>query len=242
MATFTRRDLTLAAVAVVRILGIDPGTRVVGFGCLEMVVDGPRRSHGEAPLALRASNTVRAGCGSAADVSLMAMGVLRLGARETSLCDRLLALAEQFRALIARLAPDEIAVEEAFYGKSVQAALRIGEARGVVLAESARSGLPVHQFAPARVKRSVAGHGAAAKETVAAMVRQFVATGPALAKVPADATDAVAVALTRVEQRRSPLAGLLAEAARETGVRSPDARQAPVAISVARPSNPATGQ
>ena len=215
MATFTRRDLTLGAVAVVRILGIDPGTRVVGFGCLEMVVDGPRRSHGELPLALRTSNTVRAGSGSCANVSLMAMGVLRLGTRETCLAQRLLALAEQFHALIDRLQPNEIAVEEAFYGKSVQAALRIGEARGVVLAESARSGLTVHQFAPARVKRSVTGHGAAAKETVAAMVRQLVAMGASLASVPADATDAVAVALTRVEQRRSPLAGLLADAARE---------------------------
>ena len=227
--------------AVVRILGIDPGTRVVGFGCLEMVVDGPRRSHGEVPLALRASNTVRAGSGSAGDVSLLAIGVLRLGAREASLSERLLALAEQFRRLLAELKPDEIAVEEAFYGKSVQAALRIGEARGVVLAESARSGLLVHQFAPARVKRSVTGNGAAAKETVAAMVRQLVATGAAsLASVPADATDAVAVALTRVEQRRSPLDGLRAEAPREPGVRVREART--VAIPQSPPSNPATGQ
>lgn len=211
--------------AVVRILGIDPGTRVVGFGCLEMVVDGPRRSHGEVPLALRTSNTVRAGSGSCAGVRLMAMGVLRLGARESSLPQRLLALAEQFGDLIVRLQPNEIAVEEAFYGKSVQAALRIGEARGVVLAESARAGLPVHQFAPARVKRSVTGRGAAAKETVAAMVRQLVAMGAAvLEDVPPDATDAVAVALTRVEQCRSPLAGLLVDAARESRLRSREAR------------------
>lgn len=199
--------------AVVRILGIDPGTRVVGFGCLEMVVDGPRRSHGEVPLALRTSNTVRAGTGSCADVRLTEMGVLRLGVQETCLPERLLALADQFRALIVRLQPNEIAVEEAFYGKSVQAALRIGEARGVVLAESARAGLSVHQFAPARIKRSVTGRGAATKETVAAMVRQLVVMGVVRLDVPADATDAVAVALTRVEQRRSPLAELRAAAA-----------------------------
>jgi crossover junction endodeoxyribonuclease RuvC len=205
MATFTRRDLTLTAVAVVRILGIDPGTLVVGFGCLELVVDGPRRSHGERPLALRASNTVHVG-GGGGDVELVAMGVLRLGARDAQLPIRLLSLAEQFRRLVDQLQPTEVAIEQAFYGKSVQAALRIGEARGVVLAEAARAGLAVHQFAPARVKRCVTGSGAATKEAVAAMVGQLVRLGPGMARdLPADATDAVAVALTWVEQRRSPL-------------------------------------
>lgn len=205
MATFTPKDLTLGTVAVVRILGIDPGTMVVGFGCLELVVDGPRRSHGERPLALRASNTVHVG-GGGGDVGLVAMGVLRLGGRDTELPARLLALAEQFRRLLEQLQPHEVAVEQAFYGKSVQAALRIGEARGVVLAEAARASLPVHQFAPARVKRCVTGRGAATKEAVAAMVGQLVRLGPGMGHgLPADATDAVAVALTRVEQRRSPL-------------------------------------
>ena len=205
MATFTRRDLTLGAVAVVRILGIDPGTLVVGFGCLDLVVDGPRRSHGERPLAARASNMVAAG-GGGGDVTLVEMGVLRLGGRDEVLPQRLLALSEQFRALLARLRPTEVAIEQAFYGKSVQAALRIGEARGVVLAEVARFGIDVHQFAPARVKRCVTGRGAASKESVAAMVGQLVRLERELPEsLPADATDAVAVALTRVEQRRSPL-------------------------------------
>lgn len=205
MATFTRRDLTLGPVAVVRILGIDPGTLVVGFGCLELVVDGPRRSHGERPLAMRASNTVQVG-GGGGDVTLAAMGVLRLGGRDAELPQRLLSLADQFRALLERLRPDEVAVEQAFYGKSVQAALRIGEARGVVLAEAARFGVTVHQFAPARVKRCVTGRGAASKASVAAMVTQLVRISARQSEgLPADATDAVAVALTRVEQRRSPL-------------------------------------
>ncbi len=205
MATFTRRDLTLAAVAVVRILGIDPGTQVVGYGCLEVVLAGPRRPGGAVPMALRASNTVLPG-GSGRDVRMVAMGVMRLGGRGAALASRLLSLAEQFRALLTDLQPDEVALEEAFYGKSVQAALRIGEARGVVLAESARAGAPVHQFAPARIKRVVTGRGAAKKETVAAMVEQLLRAGRLGAEaVPHDATDALAVAWTRLEQRRSPL-------------------------------------
>ncbi len=207
MAIFTLTDLTLAKVAVVRILGIDPGTQVVGFGCLEVVVDGPRRSHGEVPLALRAGNVMRLDSRASGDVRLLDAGVMLLGGRDTALPERLLALADQFRGLLGQLQPNEIALEEAFYGKSVQAALRIGEARGVILAESARAGLPVHQFSPARVKRCVTGHGAASKDSVANMVAQLVRVGVRqLAKgLPEDATDALAVALTRLEARRSPL-------------------------------------
>jgi len=191
-------------VAVVRILGVDPGTQVVGYGCLEVAFGGPRPDPPERPLALRASNTVRGGGGG--DVTLAAIGVLRLGGRAAPLPERLLSLARQFHALLEQLRPDEVAVELAFYGKSVQAALRIGEARGVLLAESARLGLPVHQFAPARVKRCVTGGGAAGKRAVAAMVLQLVrGAGSRAADLPPDATDALAVALTRVEQRRSPL-------------------------------------
>ncbi len=205
MAIFTASDLTLGRVAVVRILGVDPGTQVVGYGCLELTLAGSRRSSGETPLALRACNTILPGAG-AQDAKVVAIGVLRLGVRGTDIARRLHALADQFRSLLADLRPDEVALEEAFYGKSVQAALRIGEARGVVLAESARAGAPVHQFAPARVKRVVTGRGSAAKETVAAMVAQLVRTGAqAPSGVPLDATDALAVAWTRLEQRRSPL-------------------------------------
>jgi crossover junction endodeoxyribonuclease RuvC len=133
--------------------------------------------------------------------------VLRLGGRAQELPERLRSLAIQFRELLARFEPGELALEQAFHGKSVQAALRIGEARGVLLAEAAAARLPVHQFAPARVKRCVTGHGAAAKESVAAMVRQFVRVDERVlaADVPTDATDAVAVAWTRLEERRSPL-------------------------------------
>jgi crossover junction endodeoxyribonuclease RuvC len=209
MATFTPSDLTLLPVAVVRILGIDPGTQVVGYGCLELAAGGLPGSSGAAstPLAMRGSNVVRASA-ARGGAKLVATGVFRLGKRGDALTSRLLSLSEQFAALVSELRPTEVAVEEAFFGKSVQAALRIGEARGVVLAESARAGLAVHQYAPARIKRCVAGHGSARKDTVARMLSQMIAelSGAAGRSLPEDATDAVAVAWTRLEELRSPLA------------------------------------
>ncbi|MFM1872526.1 MAG: Crossover junction endodeoxyribonuclease RuvC [Planctomycetota bacterium] len=211
MATFTGKDLTLRPVAAVRILGIDPGTQVVGYGCLEVDSSPQRRSVAERPLALRTSNTVLAGAGGSG-ARLVAVGVLKLGARGCDIGKRLHSLADQFRGLVAELQPTEVALEEAFYGKSVQAALRIGEARGVVLAEASRVGVPVHQFAPARIKRVVTGRGAATKESVAAMMEQLLrGLGPLRADLPLDATDALAVAWARLEQRRSPLLGLTGE-------------------------------
>jgi crossover junction endodeoxyribonuclease RuvC len=211
MATFTCSDLTLGNVAVVRILGIDPGTQVVGYGCLEIEIGVARAQGALAPMAMRGSNVIRVGGAMASGTKLIAAGVLRLGGK-VALPDRLLALADGYRELLAKFAPHELAIEEAFYGKSVQAALRIGEARGVVLAESARARLAVYQFAPARVKRCVAGNGAATKVAVSAMVLRLLQVEPShLAAEPSDATDALAVAWTRLEQRRSPLLNLAEE-------------------------------
>jgi crossover junction endodeoxyribonuclease RuvC len=192
-------------VAVIRILGIDPGTQVVGYGCLQLTADGGVPLGGVPlgvpPLAMRTANAVRAASGGG--VALLDCGVLRLG--RDRLADRLFALAERLRELFARLQPAELALEEAFYGKSVSAALRIGEARGVVLAEAARAGVAIHQYAPARIKRCVTGSGAAGKTTVAAMVLRQLDGADGFGGAPADATDALAVAFTRVEERRSPL-------------------------------------
>ncbi|MBK8099675.1 MAG: crossover junction endodeoxyribonuclease RuvC [Planctomycetes bacterium] len=195
--------------AVVRILGIDPGTLVVGFGCLEVETQAPVPANRTAPLAMRAANVMVAG--AQAPLRVVEMGVLRLGGRSQTVATRLASLAEQLASLLDRLAPGELALEEAFFGKSVQSALRIGEARGVVLAVAAQRGLPIHEFPPARVKRCIAGRGGASKETVAAMLGLQIAgvrpdaAGSVPTALPPDATDALAVALTRAEMRRSPL-------------------------------------
>ena len=164
--------------AVLRILGIDPGTQVVGYACLEAVVrEVCSLAATEAPMVQRASNLVvrRGGHGPA---TLLAAGSLELGGRKVSLPARLHRLAGALDELIERFAPAELALEEAFFGKSVQAALRIGEARGVVLAVARGHGLSIHQYPPAKIKRAVTGRGSATKEAVAAMAGQLLSSAP----------------------------------------------------------------
>lgn len=151
------------------------------------------------PLAHRAANVERAGSGSFRVVG-QECGVFRLG-RKASLESRLAQLAGELETLLARTKPGILALEEAFTGRSVQAALRVGEARGVILSQAGRAGVAVEQFAPARIKRVVAGHGSADKEAVAAMVGRMVGIDPK--GVPADATDALAVALCGLEAQRA---------------------------------------
>ncbi len=182
-----------------RILGIDPGSQVVGYGCLELAaaVADSVADRAAPPLALAAGNVVRRGA-SLVGMRVVDAGVLSLGGRAVALEDRLLRLRQLLTELLQRLAPDELAIEGAFYGKSVAAALRIGEARGVILAGAREHGLVVHQFAPARIKRAVAGHGQANKDAVAEMVCRQLAL-PAAAG-PRDITDALAAAYCRAQQ------------------------------------------
>jgi len=150
-----------------KILGIDPGTRVVGWGVIELTPRGPR---------------------------FVAAGVVRAGSGE--LGGRLGLIRRELDRLIALHAPSVVAVEEAFAKKNLQSALRIGEARGVVLSCAAAAGVAVHQYTPATAKKALVGNGAAHKSQVAAMVARRL--GLAEAPQPHDASDAVALALTHV--------------------------------------------
>lgn len=194
---------------VTRILGIDPGTQVVGFGCLEVVRSAASVAPSAVPLARRVGNLAR-GPASARAPKVIDVGVLRLGSRTARLEDRLCALAQRLDELITRLGPTELALEEAFAGKSIQSAMRIGEARGVVLAGARRRELEISQYPPARIKRVVTGNGAATKEVVARMVVGQL--GLREVPQPADATDALAVALCRLEEAASPLGAMRARA------------------------------
>ncbi len=148
-----------------RVLGIDPGTKVVGWGVVE-----------------RQGNALRA----------VAWGALRARASE-GVPERLRFLHEGVRALIAEHRPGAVAVEEAFFGKGARAALALGEGRGAALVAAALAGIPVRQFPPATVKKAVTGRGGAPKPQVGAMVR--VILGLAEVPEPADAADALAVAI-----------------------------------------------
>ena len=187
-----------------RILGVDPGTLVAGYGCLDLsrVGEGDGAAAVQAsdvPIAHRVANLARV---PRTRIRVLAAGALRLGRSQDPIERRLHRLADGLRQVIDEWAPDELALEEAFFGKSVQSALRIGEARGVILAECARAGLAVCQYPPARIKRSVTGNGQASKEQVARMVAQSLR----LTAEPEtqDVTDALAVGLCSVEAKRSP--------------------------------------
>ena len=150
------------------VLGIDPGTQVVGFGVLAV-----------------GTRTMR----------FVDAGVLRANRRD-SVPVRLGEISRQLDDLLGRVRPDVVVVEEAFASRNVKTALRLGEARGVVLAQAARHDARLVQMPPAVAKKALVGNGAAAKEQVAAMVCRLL--GLSKAPDPLDATDALALALAHV--------------------------------------------
>lgn len=160
-----------------RVLGIDPGTHIVGFGVVE--VDGPR---------FRA----------------VAHGALR-APKGASIAIRLASLAGDLREVVAKYAPVEAALEEAFHGRDARAALAIGEARGAFTVVVADAGLPLRNYANNVVKKAVTGAGRASKEQVQAAVRRIL--GLAELPTPFDAADALAVAVCHLQRRSAPGAG-----------------------------------
>jgi crossover junction endodeoxyribonuclease RuvC len=156
----------------VRILGIDPGTLRLGYGVVDVAF--ARRDR------LAPGRMTYVECG--------VISAPRSGDRTA----RLLTIGRGLRDLVTELRPDAAAIEEAFFGKSVQAMLALGEARGVALFVAAECGLPVTGYAPARIKSTVVGHGGAGKEQVGFLVRALLG----LRRTPAlDAADALAIAI-----------------------------------------------
>jgi len=148
-----------------RILGIDPGTRVVGYGVIE--ASGTR-------------------------IAPVAFGAIRARPGD-SYAVRLRRIFEGLTRIVREHRPEEAAIEEAFYGKSVSAALRMGEGRGVAMVAAALQDLPLWQYSPAEVKKSVVGSGRAHKVQIQEMVRMLLGL-PDVPK-PEDAADALAVAI-----------------------------------------------
>ncbi len=148
-----------------RTIGIDPGTARMGWGVVE-----------EAAGVLRLI-----GC----DVLTTPAGAPQ--------ADRLLRLYDELRLLIAHHQPDAAAVEELFFGKNVNTAITVGQARGVALLAFAQAGVPVYEYKPTQVKQALAGYGGADKRQVQEMVRITLHL-PAIPR-PDDAADAVAVAI-----------------------------------------------
>ena len=154
----------------VRIIGIDPGLRTTGWGVIE--VKGSL-------LAFVACGAVRSNAGDA-------------------LATRLRSLHDGLAAVIAAHAPHEAAVEETFVNRDPQSALKLGQARGVVLLVPALAGLPVAEYAANLIKKTVTGAGHAEKTQVQMMVKVLL---PRCEFAGADAADALAVAITHAQHR-----------------------------------------
>jgi len=157
----------------VRVLGVDPGTAITGYGVIE----------------------TGNGNGIPGLGRLIECGVFRFG-RTNSLPHRLAELHNAIAQLIRRQQPAVLALEDAFYHKNVRTTLVLGHARGVILLAAQQEGLDIAQYAPAMIKKTVVGAGGARKSQVGAMVAQLLRLKSA--PEPSDAADGVAVALTYI--------------------------------------------
>ena len=154
-----------------RILGIDPGTRRTGWGVVDR--DGSRLAGVDA-------------------------GVVTTG-NDRPLEERLRIIHDGLVEVIERYSPDVVAVESIFHAKYANAAIKLGHVRGVALLVAAVRELPVHDYPPALVKRTVGGRGAADKQQLGRLVGAILG----LSELPAaDATDALAVAITHAQAAR----------------------------------------
>ena len=136
-------------------------------------------------------------CSGSARVAYVECGVITASPR-TSRHGRLAEIGRGLGELLDELRPDTVAMEEAFFGKNVQATLALGEARGVALFVTAERGLDVTGYAPATVKQAVVGHGRATKEQIGYLVRALLS----MRKAPSpDAADALAIAICHARNR-----------------------------------------
>ena len=147
------------------ILGIDPGTTVMGYGVLVVELGQAR---------------------------LLAAGAIRFPSADDHTL-KLRAIFNETMAIIERHKPDELAIEAQFFGKNVQSMLKLGRAQGVAIAAALQREMAVVEYAPKRIKQSITGNGNASKEQVAAMLLSIL--GLRALPASTDATDAVAVAV-----------------------------------------------
>ncbi len=148
-----------------RILGIDPGSRVAGFGVIEY--------------------------SSAGEIFHVAHGILTASSEHQDFYQRLCQLGLQVREVIEKYKPLAVSVENIFLGKNADSAFKLGHARGILVYEAVQKGLPVFEYATRSVKKTVAGSGAADKEQVQSVLCHLLRIPPVR---PFDASDALAVA------------------------------------------------
>ena len=147
-------------------MGIDPGTNVMGYGLLKI-------------------------CGNKA--AMMAMGVIDMRKIHDPYL-RLGRIFERITSIIEEFIPDEMAIEAPFFGKNIQSMLKLGRAQGVAIAAAIHHGIPIHEYAPLKIKMAITGQGLASKEQVAGMLKRLLNLKDEDITPFMDATDALAAA------------------------------------------------
>lgn len=158
------------------IIGIDPGTNVMGYGVLGILRGKP---------------------------SVVAMGVLRLNRMEDHYM-RLHRIHERVLGLVEQYLPDEFAIEAPFFGKNVQSMLKLGRAQGVPIAAALSRDIPIAEYEPRKVKMAITGNGAASKEQVQEMLVRILKIPRENLLPELDATDALGVALCHFYESSRP--------------------------------------
>lgn len=160
-----------------KILGIDPGTNLLGYAVLEI--------HGK-------------------KTKLLTMGVLRLQSYDTH-TEKLKEIFLQLQEIIETYLPTQLSIEAPFYGKNVQSMLKLGRAQGVAMAAGMTMGLEITEYSPKKIKQSITGSGNASKEQVASMLETIL--GLKFTDTYLDATDALGAAMCHFNQTSNPLLG-----------------------------------
>lgn len=162
------------------ILGVDPGTNIMGYGVLGI--------SGKRPVPV-------------------AFGVFRLDKYDDHYM-RLHRIFDRVVSLVAQYLPDEMAIEAPFFGKNVQSMLKLGRAQGVAMAAALTRQVPITEYEPGKIKLAVTGNGQAAKEQVREMLRQILKIPRDRLDVPLDATDAMGAALCHFYETSRPGGGV----------------------------------
>jgi len=158
------------------ILGIDPGTNIMGYGVL---------------------------CVKGNKAEMVTMGIIDL----RKFGDAYLKLGhifERVTGIIDAYLPDELAIEAPFFGKNVQSMLKLGRAQGVAIAAAIKHGVPIHEYAPMKIKMAITGNGSASKEQVAGMLQRMLHISAEEMSKFMDATDALGAAYCHFLQMGKP--------------------------------------
>ena len=161
------------------ILGIDPGTNILGFGIISVSESGKPQ--------------------------FLDMGVVDLR-KEKDAYSKLAAISAKVGALCDQYHPDDMAIESPFYAKNAQVIFKLGRAQGAAIVAAAGRGIPVTEYAPRKAKIAICGNGAASKEQVAMIVEKTLKID--IRPEFFDATDALAIAMCHYYQLSSPLSGV----------------------------------